>query len=307
MKALGWSIVLLGAAVGVGPACGQEPGQTPRPSAAGPVREPSDEELVKLDKTLPEWASVKDDAPFVLPHRMPMDAVRQRRALEEEKAFNYVLGVAHRQPVERLRKCSLKDVPLANLYHDIRQDYLRELIHIEGQLALVLPMKATDELRDLHGIEDLYEAWVFVRGLETPKLVCVVVSELPEGVKPGEDQNLKVAFDAYYFKLWHYETRQVKDPAKDPTKHNWERAPLFLGKTLDVKGPVTAEATDTPGTVYGLVGGLAAVGLAGLGIALWFRRGDRGVRRAARQKIESGVTFENDPAPGPVNRITKLG
>jgi hypothetical protein len=303
MKAFSWSIVLLYAAVGIGPARGQEPGQTPRPTSAEPVREPTDEELVRLDKTLPEWASVKDDAPYILPGRMQMDAVRERRANEEEKAFNYVLGVAHRQPVERLRKCSLKDVPLANLYFDIRQDYLRELIHIEGQLALVLPMKATDELRDLHGIEDLYEAWVFVRGLETPKLVCVVVSELPEGVKPGEDQNLKVAFDAYYFKLWHYETRQVKDPAKDPNKHNWERAPLFLGKTFEVTGRVGDEPTDSPGMVYGLIGGLAAVAMAGLGIVLWFRRGDRGIRQAARQKIESGVNFDNDPAQGPVNRV----
>lgn len=303
MKALGWSIVLLGAAVGVGPARGQEPGQTPRPTSTGPVREPTDEELVRLDKSLPEWTSVKDDAEFVLPGRMQMDAVRQRRAIEEEKAYSYVLGVADRQPIERLRKCSIKDVPLANLYHDIRQDYLRELIHMEGQLALVLPMKPTDELRDQHGIENLYEAWVFVRGLDTPKLVCLVVSELPDGVKPGENQNVRVAFDAYYFKLWHYETRQVKDPTKDPNKHGWERAPLFLGKTFDVTGVVTDETTYTPGMVYGLVGGLAAVALTGLGIALWFRRGDRGIHRAARQKIESGVNFENDPALGPVNRI----
>jgi hypothetical protein len=301
MRAFGWSIVLLGITVGGPPARGQEPGQTPRPTAAEPVREPSDEELVKLDKTLPEWASVKDDAPFVYAGKREMDAVRMRRALEEEKAYNYVLGVAHRQPVERLKKCSLKGVPLENLFHDIRQDYLRELIHLEGQLALVSPMKATDELREQAGIEHLYECWVFPTG--STKLVCVVVSELPEGVSPGEDQKLRVAFDAYYFKLWHYETRKVKDPAKDPDKHEWHKAPLFLCKTFEVTGAVAAEPTYTPGMVYGLVGGLAAVALAGLGVALWFRRGDRGVQRAARQKIESGVTFENDPAPGPVNRI----
>ena len=38
-------------------------------------------------------------------------------------------------------------------------------------------------------------------------------------------------------------------------------------------------------------------------MGLWLRRGDKGVRAAARQKIDSGVNFENDPAPGPVNRI----
>jgi hypothetical protein len=301
MKAFGWSIVLLSVAVGVGPARGQEPGQTPRPTTVDPVREPTDEELVKLDKTLPEWASVKDDAPFVYAGKREMDAVRMRRALEEEKAYNYVLGVAHRQPAERLRKCSLKDVPLENLFHDIRQDYLRELIHMEGQLALVSPMKPTDDLRDQAGIEHLYECWVFPKG--SSNLVCVVVSELPDGVAPGENQNLRVAFDAYYFKLWHYETRKVKDPAKDPEKHEWHKAPLFLGKTFEVTGSVNAESTYTPGMLYGLIGGLTALALAGLGLGLWFRRGDKGIKAAARQKIESGVTFENDPSPGPVNRI----
>ena len=302
MKAFGWTIVLLCAAAG-GPARGQEPGQTPRPAATDPVREPTDEELVRLDKTLPEWASVKDDAPFVYAGKLQMDAVRMRRALEEEKAYNYVLGVAHRQPVERLRKCSLKNVPLENLFHDIRQDYLRELIHLDGQLALVTRMKPTDDLREASGIENLYEAWVFVRGLDLPKLVCVVVSELPDGVEPGENQNVRVAFDAYYFKLWHYETRKVKDPSKDPEKHEWHRAPLFLGRTFEVTGPVAAEATYTPGMLYGLVGGLAALVLAGLGMALWFRRGDRHIQATARQKLVGGVSFENDPAPGPVNRI----
>lgn len=301
MKWLGWTIVLVWASVGFG----QEPGQTPRPSTADPVREPTDEELVRLNKDLPEWSSVKDDAPFVYAGKLQMDAVRMRKALEEEKAFNYVLGVAHRQPADRLRRASAKDVPLENLFHDIRADYLRELLHIEGQLALVLPMKPTDDLKALHGIENLYEAWVYARGTQTPKLVCVVVSELPEGIKVGENQNVQVAFDAYYFKLWHYETRKVKDPAKDPEKHDWRRAPLLLGKTFEVTGAVTAETTYTPGMLYGLIGGLAALGLAALGMGLWFRRGDRHIRSAARHKIVSGVTFENspDPAPGPVNRI----
>jgi hypothetical protein len=301
MKAFGWTILIL--ALATLPTRGEEPGQTPRPATADPVREPTDEELVRLDKTLPEWLSVKDDAPYVYAGKREMDAVRVRKMLDEERAFNYVLSFAHRQPAERLRKYSFKGVPLENLFRDVlRDEYLRELIHMEGRLSLILPMKPTDDLRDLTGIERLYEAWVVPPGSD--KLVCVVVSELPEGVQPGENQNVRVAFDAYYFKLWHYETRKVKDPAKDPDRHEWRRAPLFLGKTFQVTGPaVTDEPTYTPAVLYGLVGGLAALGLAGLGITLWFRRGDRNIRAAARQKIESGVMFENDQAAGPVNRI----
>ena len=300
MTRLGWTIVLVWAGVGLG----QEPGQTPRPTTTVPVREPSDEELVKLDKTLPIWSAVKDDAPFTHTGKTQLDAVRLRKMIAEEEAFNYVLGVAHRQPADRLRRASLKDVPLENLFHDIRADYLRELIHLRGQLALILPMKATDELQRLYGLENLYEAWVYARGTGDPKLVCVVVTELPEGVRPGENQNVRVAFDAYYFKLWHYETRKVKDPSKDPEKHEWHRAPLLLGKTFEVTGPVVPAETDTPGMLYGVVGGLAALFLAAVGMAVWFRRGDKNVRAAARQKIEDGVKFEDNPAPGPVNRIT---
>jgi len=103
----------------------------------------------------------------------------------------------------------------------------------------------------------------------------------------------------------NYETRKVKDPSKDPDKHEWHRAPLLLGKTFEVTGAVTAETTYTPGMLYGVVGGLAVLVAAAVGIGLWFRKGDRHIRAAARYKIESGVTFEDvpDPAAGPVNRI----
>ena len=300
MNRLGWTIVLVWAGVGLG----QEPGQTPRPNTTDPVRETADED-VKLDKTLPVWSSVKDDAPFVYAGKAQLDAVRLRKMNDEEAAFNYVLGMAHRLPSDLLHRASARNVPLENLFHDIRADYLRELLHLEGQLALILPMKATDDLRNDRGIEDLYEAWVYVQGPSKPRLVCVVVTELPAGIQPGENQNVKVAFDAYYFKLWHYETRKVKDPSKDPDKHEWHRAPLLLGKTFEVTGTVTAETTYTPGAMYGIIGGLAALALAALGMGLWFRRGDKNIRSAARQKIESGVTFEDIPesAAVPVNRI----
>ena len=58
-----------------------------------------------------------------------------------------------------------------NLFHDIRQDYLRELVHIDGTLMLVLPMRPTKALTELDGIENLYEAWVSVRAPTTNRLV----------------------------------------------------------------------------------------------------------------------------------------
>jgi hypothetical protein len=305
MKALGRLTLFLVVCAGPLPARGQEPGQTPRPTVTDPVREPTEEELVRLAKDFPSFAALKDDAPFAYSGKVAMDAVRQGVALEEEKAFDYVLAFARKQPVERLKKYSTKDVPIENLYRPIRQDYLRELIHVEGNLALVLPMRPTKALTELDGIENLYEAWVSVRAPTTFRLVCLVVSELPAAVSPGENQNQRVSFDAYFFKLWHYETRAPKDP-KDPDKHQWEKAPLFLGKTFEARGPAAVETTTySPGMLVGLVGGLAVVGLVAVGLGLWLRKGDKNVRTAARQKIESTVRFEDNPgAPaGPVNRI----
>jgi hypothetical protein len=299
MKALVWLAVTAFAL----PAFGQGIGETPRPPAE-PVPEVPEEELVRLAKDFPSFAALKDDAPFIYSGKTQMDVVRQGQALEEEKAFDYVLAFAKRQPVGRMRQYSIKDVPIENLYRPIRQDYLRELIHVDGTLSLVLPMRPTENLKALDGIDHLYEAWVSVRTPTTFRLVCLVVSELPEGVSPGENQNLRVSFDAYFFKLWHYETRAAKDP-KDAEKHQWERAPLFLGKTFEVKGPAAVEPTYSTGMVLGLVGGLAALGLVGMGLVLFFRKGDRNSRAAARQKIESTVQFEDHPEPpaGPANRI----
>jgi len=279
------------------PARPQEPGQTPRPTPTEPIKELSEEELVRLDKNLEYFRSVEDDAPFIA-RGQPISDVRKGTAAEIElKAYEVVLSHARRQSVERLQKYAVRDVPYANLFRPIRQDYLRELLHVEGQLGLVLAMKPTDNLRDLDGIDKLYEAWVFPKGSDDP--LCLVVSELPEGVKPGEDLKVWVSFDAYYFKLFHYESRQGKD--KSEGKKQWRKAPLFLGRTFEVTGPVVA---DNSGPYSGSMLAALAIGMALLiGIALaftfWFRRGDRNVASGNRRRLEENVSFDSVPVSLP--------
>jgi hypothetical protein len=288
------------------PSSAQEPGQTPRPTSTEPVKEPSEEELVRLDKNLEYFRSVEDDAPFIARGQQITDVRKGTAAEIELKAYDVVLSHARRQPVERLKKYAVRDVPYANLFRPIRQDYLRELLHFEGRLGLVLAMKPTDNLKELDGIDQLYEAWVFPKGSDDP--LCLVVSELPEGVKPGEDLKVWVSFDAYYFKLFHYESRQDKDRSEG--KKQWRKAPLFLGRTFEVTGPVVA---DTSGPYSGsmlaaIAGGIALlIGIA-LAFTVWFRRGDRDVAATNRRRLEQSVTFDSlsesppDGAPdtGPV-------
>lgn len=280
-----------------------EPGQTPKPKDTDPPPAVPEEEQVKLDKKLPYFDGVEDDAPFIYRGKKIGDAQRLNKANQEQKAYEYSLEFASRQPIERMRKYSIKDVPVENLYHErVHKDYLRDLLHFEGKVALVQTAKPTDDLQELSGIEQLYEVWVWPKG--SSKLFCVVVSELPDGLRVGEDQEKWVAFDAYYFKLWHYESRRKKDDKSDPDKRQWEKAPLFLGKTVElIPDPMPASTTYSPLALFGVIAGLATICAVAFLVTLWFRRGDRHVRSQARQKIEAQATFDNIPdLAGPAER-----
>lgn len=280
---------------------GDEPGQTPRPKDGEPPKDVPEEELVKLDKKFEHFKFIEDDAPFVNRGSRTADVHKMQAAEHEQKAYDYVLHFAKRQPDERLQEHSIKNVPVENLFRPIRQDYLRELIHVEGKLALVTEMKSTDDLKELSGVDKLYEVWVYAKG--TNKLVCLVASELPEGIKPGEDFEIMVSFDAYFFKLWHYESRQQKEGSKDADKKQWQRAPLFLGKNFQVVAPIEVQSTYSPMMLMSVVGGLCALGLTAFLISLWFRKGDQHVRASATRKISDQVNFENAPEDStPVNR-----
>jgi hypothetical protein len=128
---------------------------------------------------------------------------------------------------------------------------------------------------------------------------------LPAGLEPGENYNLRVAFDAYFFKLFHYESRQPKEKGANPDDKQWHKAPLFLGKTIEVLGPVESQETFTSGMLAVVVGAIGGLLLTGVVLAIWFRRGDRKIQQASRTRIESQATFDDIPGQaGPVNRIT---
>jgi hypothetical protein len=303
-SAAGWLALFIGAvALFLSPVRAEEPGQTPRPTSTEPVREPPEEELVKLDKGHPYFKDLEFEGPFE--HRgFPItDPKKWNKADAELKAYDYVLAFAKEQPVERMKKYAVRNVPVENLFRRIKQDYMLELLHFEGKLKLVLAMKPTPGLEKLEQVKELYEAWLYPRG--SNKLVCVVVSELPEGIKVGEDQSAWVAFDAYYFRLFHYESRAPKDRT-DPEKKQWHEAPMFLGRTFEVLPPEPPAATYNPTMLIGIATGLGLLAATGFILTLWFRRGDRRIGSKARERIHESVLFENTPdSPGPMNRISE--
>ena len=273
--------------VAVTGALAQEPGQTVKPTAPPPEDRP-EEERVKLDKDYEGFKFIEDDAPIAYRGKKILDEKKDFAAAQELKAYDLVLAFASKQTPELMAKYSEKNVPYANLFRPIRQDYLRELMHFEGKLSLVQKMKATDDLRNLDKIETLYEAWIYPKGHSDP--LCLVVSELPAGVEVGEDKDVLVAFDAYFFKLHHYESRQAK--AGETDKKQWRRAPLFLGKTFESKGPATLPSpVYTDNMLLTIVLGLGAIAVAVVLAGWWLKRGGKYLDEEKKRRLEEAPQF----------------
>jgi hypothetical protein len=284
-----------------GPAAGQEPGQTLRPKVEGPVvRDVPEEELVRLDKSLP-WFKAVTDGPFRLhgqDEKLP-DERAEALAAYEVNAYDYDLHFAKDKPLDLLRKYSAKDVPFSNLLAAVRSDYYRDLLHYKGTIRRLQLLKPTEDLVKTAGIKQLYEAWMVPDGYSN--VLVLVVSELPEGVSPGEDQFQRAAFDAYYFKHYHYESGEKKADGK----HQWKFAPMFLGRSFEPLPPLDDGPVFTGSMIAGVLGGLAVILLIAVALGLWFRRGDRHVKKELDRRHDL-VTFDDIP-PGPdapVNRIT---
>ena len=116
------------------------------------------------------------------------------------------------------------------------------------------------------------------------------------GGEAGRRPELWVAFDAYYFKLWHYESRQAKDKS-DPDKKQWQRAPMLLGRTFEVipddgRGESTLHADDVDSAwSAGWRPSVAWPWQSAFGSA----RGTGRIGVTARERIHQSVTFETTP------------
>ena len=269
-------------------AVAQEKGQTPKPEGPAPEERP-EEERVRLDRDYDLFKYIEDDAPIAYRGQKILDPKKDYAATQELKAYDYVLAFASKQKPELLAKYAARDVPYPSLFKGNRLDYLRELMHFEGRLALLIPVRATEGLRTLEKIDKLYEAWIYPKGHSEP--LCLMVSELPEGVKPGEDININVAFDAYLFKLFHYESRG--DKAGEAGKKQWRRAPLFLGKTFENKGSaLDTGPTYTDNMLLTIVLSLFAVAGTVVLLGWWLKRGGRYVEEERKRRLEQTKFLE---------------
>jgi hypothetical protein len=241
----------------------------------------------------PEPETPPDRAPLLLAHMLSFvtdgtGAPGWRENVDEVYAYNHVLYNAWKTPTQAFAKSARRDLSYAHLYQEPHK--LRgEVVHVEGRLRRVLRFDppATAWAK---GVNDLYEGWILVENPDSA-YVCVVFTELPEGVPLGQKLDLRVAFDGYLFKRYKYEPGLSTKPGES------RQAPLLIGH-----GPVLAQVKNpTAGTwdwAYGIpafiVIVVVAVVVLAIGLRWWFQRGDRKVRArlaeiACKNFLESGA------------------
>ena len=223
----------------------------------------------------PEWLEhIEDDAP-----------VRSAKENDDEyNAYNYFVLRARQVSPEALAKNARPELTFRRLFEDGRAKYRGEIIHVEGRLKRLNWIGSNAGL-EADGVQNLYEAWIFPpEYFSNP--TCVIISELPPGVKPEENiQNTWASFDGYFFKRYKYK-------AVDATR----LAPLAIGRTLTVKAPPVSEANSSLFESYARyfvpAGVLLAVCMVALIVTIsrWFKSGDRVVRgRLERARTQEFV------------------
>jgi hypothetical protein len=229
------------------------------------ISEPAPE--IKLNKNLRIFREIADDAPMT-------DVKPTGEKWEEFEAWQRVLLHAREFSPEQLDQAARRDVSFADLFKEGRRDYKLDLVRFEGRLVRVKPMATNRRLQEA-GVNTVYEGWLIPQGEPAGNPICIVISELPEGLELPENGKLMnrwVAFAGYSFKLMRYES-QEKDQDE---KNKWKRAPLLIGRTVIPLDTPENGSSPWLTTFVPVVGGGILL-LAGIGLALtwWFRRGDR--------------------------------
>ncbi|HEV3439879.1 MAG TPA: hypothetical protein VG122_21105 [Gemmata sp.] len=223
---------------------------------------------IVLDKNLLVFKSIKDDA----------RVTKGDENWQEAVAWNRVLLHARRFTPEELESNARTDIKFADLFDPVRRDYKLQLVRFEGRLLMVRKMEPSQKLRAA-GLEAAYEGWLVPQDEPRGNPVCIVFTDLPEGIEFGR-VNKWVSFAGYSFKLMRYESgeRDKDDPSRNVTK----RAPLLIGRAI-----ISQRDPDAPSSVswtaFVQVAVAVILGLLGtaIGLAWWFRRGDN----RAKQEI----------------------
>lgn len=197
---------------------------------------------------------------------------------DEYLAYNYFVVRSRQVPAELMAKHARPELTFRRLFDADRAKYRGEIVHVEGRLKRLNWIGSNADL-EREGVKDLYEAWIFPPDYFSNP-TCVIVTELPPGLKPAEEiPGVWASFDGYFFKRYKY---KAVDAAR--------LAPLAIGRTITVRVPPdNAEGTEvfSAYSKYFVPVGIAlalAMVAAIVGISRYFRSGDRAVRDRVRDR-----------------------
>jgi hypothetical protein len=261
----------------------QQPGDPPTDVPEGPPFAPSLKPdllaLVRDNSGMPRLSPNADDP----------------KAMGEFLAYLDAVKNAKQTSVEGFANTVRKEVSVGHVLLNPKK-YRGTVIRVEGNLRRVRELDAPVMLAQA-GVEKLYEGWLFNRDMYADKPICIVFTDLPDGVPLGEklDDPPRVTFDGYFFKVYRYEAADPKKPDRI--------APLLIGHApvlVDTARQVETTSFWQP-LIAGVLGVIALALVGALGLAWWFSRGDMKVSRqladaSARQFINEA---EADAADRP--------
>jgi hypothetical protein len=223
-----------------------------------------------LDRNVRVFKFVKDETQMT----------RFDSAWAEIAAENRVIIHASRFTPEQLEEHAIPDVKFADLFEEVRRDYKFKNVKMEGRLIRVRRMQVNNELKAA-GVEQAFEGWLIPANEPRGNPVCIVFTELPEGVEPADRVNKWVTFAGFFFKKMRYKSGEP-DP-KRPGEYLDKYAPMLIGK-----GPIGRDERDpdrptslTWNTflLAAIFCGVLLIGAAGL-LTWYYRSGDRRAKEA---------------------------
>ncbi len=269
--------VLLVAALllaGVGRVSAEEP-KDPPPAADDPAIFGPEDRVDPLPEGLLSRVSDSRPLPVIPADFNPKDTARQKlleRELGEVQAYLAALLNANRFSSKAFANSALRGITYSHLMEEPKKQR-GTVVHVEGLLKRVRrydpPLMATQA-----GVRDQYEGWLFEKYPQDKDAsvnpVCLVFTELPEGLSADERLDATVKFDGYFFKRYRYQN-SGKEMAEVPLVIG--HGPVLVSVAAD-----TPPASDWNGAILNIfLGGVAGVVLLVGAIHLWFRRADRKV------------------------------
>jgi hypothetical protein len=232
-------------------------------------------------------AAVGDDDSFENDARKQQPGVR-----DEDALFWQAVLYTAKVPGDVFAKAALNNRHLTygHLYTEPAK-YRGQVVHFSGRLVKLKQLDPPADVR-ARGVNALYEGWIF---LDQPGIhpLCVVVPQVPSGLSIGDDLNVRVDVDGYFFKRYGYISGRLNDDGDNiPLKTVLLIAPTVVRKTTSSANVLLSGGNSLFGWIIGF--GFAVVVFM-VALTWWFRRNDRLVQ-ARLESIGAGRFAEQAAA-----------